>query len=148
MKRSTSTSKDSNRSSRCRRMKRSPKSKPLPPPTPSEAAFERLLESFDGGALHGVVRKPHDDNAEETLSEFAARMFAQQKAFLDRDAFAGIGERDSFPTKIMGVSFEGRQDIVAGIVPGVDLQLEREPANPFDGNAIAVRYGNLQLGFL
>jgi single-stranded-DNA-specific exonuclease len=129
-------------------MKRSPKSKPLPPPTPSEAAFERLLESFDGGERLAAVRETHHDNAEETLSEFAARMFAQQKAFLDRDAFAGIGERDSFPTKIMGVSFEGRQDIVAGLKAGTMLQLERQPQNPFDSNAIAVWFGNLQLGFL
>ena len=149
-------------------MTRSAKNRKLPLPTASEAAFERLLESFDNapvpldtrakGAPLGVLRQAQDDtqaNAagdgtanEESIDEFVERMFAQQKKFLDRDAFAGIGERDTFPTKIMGVSFEGRQDIVAGIVPGVDLQLEREPENPFDGNAIAVRYGTMQLGFL
>ena len=75
-------------------------------------------------------------------------MFAQRKKFLERDDFAGIGERESFPTKIMGVSFEGRQDIVAGLVPGLDLQLQRQPDNPNDANAIAVFYGSLQLGFL
>jgi len=123
-------------------MTRSAKSKSLPPPTPSEAAFERLLESFDGTPTR------HDDAGEETIDDFVARMFAQKKQFLERDAFAGIGERDSFPTKIMGVSFEGRQDIVAGLKPGADLFLERQPQNPVDANAIAVRYGTLQLGFL
>src|SRR5437763_16116024 len=124
-------------------MTRSAKSRKLPLPTASEAAFERLLESFDGtaqapldtrakGAPLGVLRQAQDDNVrqaqddtnEESIDAFVERMFAQQKKFLGRDAFAGIGERDTFPTKIMGVSFEGRQDIVAGIVPGVELQLE------------------------
>ena len=122
-------------------MTRSQKSKPLPPPTPSEAAFERLLASF-GNSLAPA----RSDN--ETLDDFAARMFAQQKKFLERDPFAGIGQRDTFPTKIMGVSFEGRQDVVAGLKPGAALQLERQPQNQFDSNAIAVWFGNLQLGFL
>lgn len=128
-------------------MTRSAKNRKLPLPTASEAAFERLLESFDTPVRHHD-NTTDDTGAGESIDDFVERMFAQQKKFLERDAFAGIGERDAFPTKIMGVSFEGRQDVVAGIVPGVDLQLEREPANQFDGNAIAVRYGNLQLGFL
>ncbi|HET9393681.1 MAG TPA: helicase-related protein [Candidatus Rubrimentiphilum sp.] len=93
---------------------------------------------------------PHDDKADdhESIDEFVERMFAQQKKFLERDAFAGIGERDTFPTKIVGVSFEGRQDVAAGLVPGLELHLERQPQNPVDSNAIAVKYGALQIGFL
>lgn len=75
-------------------------------------------------------------------------MFADARKFLERDDFAGIGERDSFPTKIMGVSFEHRQDLVAGLVPGLELELRRQPDNEFDANAIAVHYGALQIGFL
>ncbi len=75
-------------------------------------------------------------------------MFAQSAKFLQRDPFAGIGERDSFPTKIVGVSFEGRQDTIAGLVPGLELELRRQPQNPVDENAVAVYYGALQLGFL
>lgn len=75
-------------------------------------------------------------------------MFARQKEFLARDDFAGIGERDSFPTKIMGVSFEGRQDLVAGLVPGHELELRRQPENPVDSNAVAVHYGTFHIGFL
>jgi single-stranded-DNA-specific exonuclease len=59
-----------------------------------------------------------------------------------------IGEASSFNTKIMGVSFEGRQDIVAGLVEGGELELRRAPDNPKDVNAIEVRFGALQLGFL
>lgn len=75
-------------------------------------------------------------------------MYARRKEFLARDDFAGIGERDSFPTKVVGVSFEGRQDVVAGLTPGHELELTRRPDNPVDPNAIAVHYGAMQLGFL
>ncbi|HET9097970.1 MAG TPA: helicase-related protein [Candidatus Baltobacteraceae bacterium] len=75
-------------------------------------------------------------------------MFARRNEFLARDDFAGIGERDSFPTKVMGVSFEGRQDLVAGLLAGHELELQRQPDNPADCNAIAVHYGAMQIGFL
>jgi single-stranded-DNA-specific exonuclease len=121
--------------------------KALPRPTPSEAAFERVLRDFDSAQRisHGEVSKgPHD----ETTDELVDRLFSQQRKFLERDDFAGIGERESFPSKVMGVSFEGRQDMVAGLVPGLELELRRQPDNVHDGNAIAVHYGALQIGFL
>ena len=52
-----------------------------------------------------------------------------------------------FHTKIAGVSFEGRQDTIAGLRADASLELLREPENPYDSNAIAVAYGNLRLGF-
>src|SRR5579884_1434488 len=120
------------------------KSKALPPPTRSEAAFERVLAQFDAVPKTDEV----GESGAETIDEFVARLFAQQREFLARDEFAGVGERDSFPTKVMGVSFEGRQDLVAGLVPGNELELKRQPDNPVDANAIAVHYGNFQIGFL
>jgi len=123
--------------------------KALPPPTASEAAFERVLREFDArpSTRSGAVRHAHDDKT-ETIDDFVDRLFSQQRKFLERDAFAGIGDRDSFPTKVMGVSFDGRQDTVAGLVPGLELQLQRQPDNPHDPNAIAVHYGALHIGFL
>ena len=46
------------------------------------------------------------------------------------------------------VTFEGRQDLVAGLRAGEVLALVREPHNPHDPNAIAVRYGTLGIGYL
>lgn len=111
--------------------------KPLPPPTASEAAFERLLAEF------GTEEKAPTD-----VEAFIAHAFANRDAYAQRDPFAGIGERDSFPTKVVGISFEGRQDVAAGLVPGLALRLERQRQNPADANAIAVFYGALQIGFL
>jgi single-stranded-DNA-specific exonuclease len=114
-------------------------SKTLPPPTPSEAAFEKVLAAFGAGAAQPSA---------PVRDDFVDRLFAQSKKFLERDDFAGIGERESFPTKVMGVSFEDRQDMVAGLVPGHELELRRQPDNPVDANAIAVYYGAFHLGFL
>jgi single-stranded-DNA-specific exonuclease len=121
----------------------------LPPPTASEAAFERLLAHFDepdaldGGGLTGVATPEPAPSA-----SFIAGLFARKAEFLTRDPFATIGDANEFFTKIVGVSFEGRQDIVAGLKAGDALTLVREPDNPHDPSAIAVRYGTLHLGFL
>lgn len=102
------------------------------------------------GPSRHAARSKHDNATihEETIDEFVDRLFSQQKKYLERDDFAGIGERESFPTKVMGVSFEGRQDLVAGLLPGQELELKRQPENPHDTNAVAVFFGILHLGFL
>lgn len=122
----------------------------LPSPTKSEAAFERALDAFDserpmlrqasGSDAATVLNPPHD--------EFIDQLFARKNEFLQDDRFRTIGEAASFFTKIVGVSFEGRQDVVAGLSEGLALRFERQPANEFDSNAIAVHFGALQLGFL
>ncbi len=75
-------------------------------------------------------------------------LFARKAEFLSREPFANIGESDAFNTKIVGVSFGRRQDAVAGLLPGTSLDLVREPENEKDPNAIAVRFGQLQLGYI
>ena len=109
----------------------------LPPPTASEAAFEELLTSFDRDA-------PPPAGA----AAFLAELYAKRDAYLDSDPYASIGDSYGFNTKVVGVTFEGRQDLVAGLRPGETLALVREPHNPYDPNAIAVRFGTLQIGFL
>jgi hypothetical protein len=52
-------------------------------------------------------------------------------------------------TKIVGVSFEGRQDVVARLRRGDRVWLDREPNNPYDANAISVcRENGEQIGYL
>ena len=54
-----------------------------------------------------------------------------------------------FHTKIVGVTFEGRQRFVVRLRRGEQLKLVRQPNNPYDPNAIAVfdSQGN-QLGYI
>ncbi|MBV8638473.1 MAG: DEAD/DEAH box helicase [Candidatus Eremiobacteraeota bacterium] len=118
----------------------------LPPPTASERAFESALARVRAG------REPVAVGADAPIRSgdagaFVERAFARSAEFL-RDRYASIGEASQFHTKLAGVSFEGRQDVIAGLRVGVDVQLQRQPENQFDSNAIAVLFGALQLGFI
>jgi single-stranded-DNA-specific exonuclease len=77
---------------------------------------------------------------------FVERLFAKGDEYL-HDTYATIGDAVRFHTKLAGVSFEGRQDVIAGLHAGAPLELRRQADNPHDSNAIAVHYGQLQLGF-
>jgi single-stranded-DNA-specific exonuclease len=135
-----------------------------PPPTASEAAFERafrFLRQARDGTVNGngdprVILSPSTRRADETTSgiarespqsDFVERAFAKSKEYLE-DRYASIGGASQFHTKIAGVSFDGRQDTIAGLRVGIEVELVREPGNPADPNAIAVRYGMLPLGFI
>jgi single-stranded-DNA-specific exonuclease len=126
--------------------------KALPRPTASEAAFERLVDGFDALALLPIENPARPDNRAQaepaSAAAFLEELFANQAGYLERDRFASIGDANSFYTKVVGVSFEGRQEIVAGLSAGDPLELIRDPSNPHDSNAIAVHYGKLQLGYL
>lgn len=116
--------------------KKAPATKALPPPTPSEAAFEAALRALDATSSAQV----------DPAAAFIDRIFAHGDEYLS-DPYSTIGDAPHFHTKIAGVSFEGRQDIIAGLHAGAQLQLLRRPENPHDANAIAVHYGDLALGF-
>ncbi len=76
------------------------------------------------------------------------RLFARAGDYLGEGAL-GLEDAGTFYTKIVGVTFEGRQEIVRALVPGEALRLQREPTNPVDPHAIRVltRLGQ-QVGFL
>ena len=44
----------------------------------------------------------------------------------------------SFHTKLAGVTFEGRQDVLERLTAGAPLRLERQPDNQYDANACAL----------
>jgi single-stranded-DNA-specific exonuclease len=117
------------------------RTEPLPPPTPSEAAFERLSATF--GTPSAASPPP-----QAAAATFLAGLYARSDEFLDRDMYASIGDSYGFNTKLAGVTFENRQDVAGGLRPGLELELERQPENPYDPNAIAVRYGRLQIGYI
>jgi single-stranded-DNA-specific exonuclease len=129
----------------------------LPPPTASEAAFDALLARFDAPLderLVASVEEPvHASGSPDPAfpgdpDAFFEHLFANADAYADRDRYATIGDATEFRTKVVGVTFEGRQDSVAGMRPGALLELQRDPANAHDPNAVGVWYGGLQLGFI
>jgi single-stranded-DNA-specific exonuclease len=127
--------------------------KSLPAPTASEAAFEALLRSFDtchperSRRAELVTCRPElVEGRHAETDAFIERLFANGDEYL-HDMYATIGDAARFHTKLAGVSFEGRQDVIAGLQAGAQLELARQADNPHDRNAIAVHYGQLQLGF-
>jgi len=130
------------------------KLKTLPAPTASEAAFEALLARFDGQAVATPARPVAPlptlafSAAPSDVEVFVDALFAKGREYLERDRFATIGDASEFYTKIVGVSFERRQEKLVGLKVGETLELVREPDNTHDPSAIAVRYGAIQLGYL
>ena len=138
----------------------------LPPPTRSEAAFDALLATFGrdaaveaatGRAAPGpaaienaaaISVEPGALHAATGPNAFLERLYAQSEQYLEKDRFASIGDAAEFFTKVVGVTFEGRQDVIGGLVAGSPLELRREPDNPYDANAVAVYFGALRIGFL
>lgn len=54
-----------------------------------------------------------------------------------------------FNSKLAGVSFDNRQDLIKTLVPGDTLILKAEPDNEWDSNAVAVyNISNEQLGYI
>lgn len=76
-------------------------------------------------------------------------LFAHAEEILARGEYAGIADAEAFHTKLAGVSFEGRQEVVARLTPASPLRLERQPDNQYDANACALfdPFGD-QVGFL
>jgi hypothetical protein len=52
-------------------------------------------------------------------------------------------------TSVVGVTYEGRQAVVAQLQVGESVRLRREPDNPYDTNAICVeRQSGEQIGYI
>ncbi|MDA3936759.1 MAG: single-stranded-DNA-specific exonuclease RecJ [Actinomycetota bacterium] len=82
-------------------------------------------------------------------SELVNDLFEHADEILAREEYAGIQDAPSFHTKLAGVTFEGRQDVVAGLEPGAPLRLQRQPDNQYDANACGLHDSRgVQVGFL
>jgi len=76
------------------------------------------------------------------------RLFARADDYLG-DGALGLEEAEAFNTKVAGVTFDGRQDVVRALRAGDALVLQREPANPADPHAIRVLTSDgRQVGYL
>jgi hypothetical protein len=52
-------------------------------------------------------------------------------------------------TRVAGVTFEGRQSVIARLSIGEEVLIKREPTNPFDHNAVSIeRVNGQQIGYL
>lgn len=80
---------------------------------------------------------------------FIEELFQNAITYLVDDYYRDIGDKEEFYTKIVGVTFENRQAVVAGLRDGEQVFLERETNNPYDANAVKVLNGSgTQIGYL
>nr|WP_239559104.1 single-stranded-DNA-specific exonuclease RecJ [Sporohalobacter salinus] len=80
---------------------------------------------------------------------FVDQLFAKSDEIIADDYYRGIGEEDQFYTKVVGVTFEGRQDLIKELKRGDRLNLVREPENEYDESAIRVEtITKEQIGYL
>ena len=93
-----------------------------------------------------------DEKEEDQIEAFLQKMI-KQKNIMGKEKYRGIEEVPSFNTKLVGVSFDNRQEHIKNISDNRlnknnELQLKRQPENPYDKNAILVLYEGKDLGFL
>jgi len=81
---------------------------------------------------------PRESPADAPAAELVEDLFARADQILAREEYAGIEDAPSFHTKLAGVTFEGRQERLERLGPGVPLRLQRQPDNEFDANAVAL----------
>ncbi len=106
-----------------------------------DLAYEVSADEWRGRArVQLMVREFHrrSQSADAPAYELVEDLFARADEILAREEYAGIEDAPSFHTKLAGVTFEGRQDVLARLEPGSPLRIERQPDNAFDANAIAL----------
>ncbi len=120
--------------------------------TAVDVAFELDCTEWRGVERVQMLARDFTLQANESDAPAAALvedLFEHAEEIIARGEYAGITDAESFHTKLAGVSFEGRQEIVARLQPATPLRLERQPDNPYDANACALfdPFGD-QVGFL
>lgn len=123
-----------------------------------DLVFEAVSETWQGRTKPKLMVRDILYRDEETLAPdsvqpaeegIADHLFAHADEILSRDAYAGIATATRFVTKVVGVSFEGRQAVVSSLEAGQELVVSRDMHNPYDANAIALStLSGVQVGFL
>ncbi len=116
-----------------------------------DLVFDPVVESWHGkrGAKLIVKDILYHEPEKPDENSLAARLFDSAFDILSRDEYASLVDAESFYTKIVGVSFEGRQNTVATLKPEEELNLVRDRENPYDPQAIqVVRSTGEQVGFI
>lgn len=113
-----------------------------------DIAFSMDKNTFNGRTnLQMLIKdmKPYRRPDQMTLLD---RLFFYKDEYLAEDPYQGIAEQDQFFTKIVGVTFDNRQEFLAELQTGQQLDLVHEKNNPHDENAIAVYTDGKQIGYL
>lgn len=100
--------------------------------------------------LTSLMTKFCDQLEEEQMNNLDLDMYVSAGGILKVLKRMGLIRKSDMVirTKVVGVTYEGRQDIVRKCRPGDRLELIRNRNNEHDKNAVAVFFGDDQAGFL
>ena len=107
----------------------------------TDLAFELVVDEWRGRTrvqLRVREMQLHEGGERGAAAELLEDLFEHADEIIAREEYAGIEDADSFHTKLVGVTFEGRQEVVAGLAPGAPLRVVRQPDNEYDPNAVAL----------
>ncbi len=102
---------------------------------------ERDPFSPDRVRLRVVALEVPGADPEHVLADTGAlvdRLFSRAADYLGEVRYDGVEDAPALHTKVVGVTFDGRQQALATLHPGSNLRLVREPANPHDPHAVQV----------
>jgi len=106
-----------------------------------DLAFELDVDEWRGSKrAQLVVREVHQRplEADAPAAALVEDLFMRADEILAREEYRGIEDAPEFHTKLVGVTFEGRQDVLSRLVAGTPLRLERQPENEHDPYACAL----------
>ena len=117
-----------------------------------DLVFEAVNETWQGRTKAKLMVKDilyRDESSSAPTDTIAEELFSRAAEILARDETSRIADARSFATKVVGITFEGRQAVAQGVSEGDELLLERQPDNAHDPNAIAlIAPDGSQVGFL
>jgi single-stranded-DNA-specific exonuclease len=111
-------------------------------PGPVDLTFELEVDEWRGRTRAQLIVRDvaasQEQAAQNATAAFIEDLFARADEILAREDYAGIEEAPNFHTKLAGVTFEGRQELIERLTPGSPLRLARQPENEHDANACAL----------
>lgn len=108
---------------------------------PVDLAFQLEVDEWRGRSRAQLLVREFNVRelaADAPVSALVEDLFARADEIIAREEYSGIAEAPSFHTKLAGVTFEGRQDVLGRLSPGAPLRLVRQPDNEYDANACAL----------
>ena len=116
----------------------------LLPESKVDIVFKPVLNEWQGRKNIQLVIEDIRDSETQTTRLDELFLIGNQ-----RERYVDIGLANQFFTKLVGVTFDNRQETISHLQQGDELIWERQPDNPFDVNAILVKDLNQnEIGYL